>query len=292
MIRYLLLFFLVISFQQSIFSQNTECIVNENDAKFLKGVWIGKFNQYSCGVYDTYPMTIEINNTEGNKCSGYFIWDDLPYSDSGKTILEGELIDGRLYFYENSAISGKEGLVMGGVYMTKVFNCVKLGGYWKVRQLAENCKDAKTLINGGNFEIHKVVPHFKKSKKSTNDPISKIEKDTIVERKIIIKDKIEATTKYITVKLWDNGKVDGDRVTLTINKQVILKNYEVKKRHHKLLVPIGIGENILELYAENLGRIPPNTAGISISSSGKIIKEIVLKSNLNTSEAIVIYRNE
>ena len=53
-------------------------------------------------------------------------------------------------------------------------------------------------------------------------------------------------------------------------------------------IPLSQKENILTVFAENLGDIPPNTAALNVKYNG-LNKKIILKSNMWTSEAIKIY---
>jgi len=95
----LALIFLAFLLTNQVMSQNNDC-ANPTDALFLKGVWVGKFTQYSCDISDTYPMTIEINNVNGEKFNGNFIWKDVPNSPGSRTSLEGEIITDKLLICE------------------------------------------------------------------------------------------------------------------------------------------------------------------------------------------------
>lgn len=91
----------------------------------------------------------------------------------------------------------------------------------------------------------------------------------------------------IRIKVWDNGIVDGDILTLFLNGQQILHKYRVNKRKWSIPVDILHGENLLILHADDLGDISPNTVAVAINDG---IKEqvIVLSSNLRESGAILI----
>ena len=96
--------------------------------------------------------------------------------------------------------------------------------------------------------------------------------------------------KKVTIKIWDNDKVDGDVVSLNLNGVWILKNYRLKKRSKNIIIDLPEDSNELILYAENLGRMPPNTAAISIWNGKEKIKSLVLNSNKGKSEAIRILK--
>ncbi len=94
----------------------------------------------------------------------------------------------------------------------------------------------------------------------------------------------------VTIKIWDNDKVDGDVISLNLNGIWILKNYRLKKSVKNILIDLPEDSNELILYAENLGKIPPNTAAISIWNGDQEIKSLVLNSDKGRSEAIKILK--
>lgn len=96
--------------------------------------------------------------------------------------------------------------------------------------------------------------------------------------------------KKLMIKIWDNDKVDGDVVSLNLNGVWILKNYRLKKHPKKIVIDLPEDSNELILYAENLGKMPPNTAAISIWNGKEEIKSLVLISDKGRSEAIKILK--
>lgn len=98
---------------------------------------------------------------------------------------------------------------------------------------------------------------------------------------------LKVRSDNIRIKVWDNGIVDGDILTLFLNGQQILHKYRVNKRKWSIPVDILHGENLLILHADDLGDISPNTVAVSIDDG---VKEqiIVLSSNLRESGAILI----
>ncbi|MDX2281416.1 MAG: hypothetical protein NW218_17645 [Saprospiraceae bacterium] len=254
-------------------AQEKDCLLPGN-ADFLKGIWIGTFTQYACNVNETYPMTIEIDRVEGKKISGMFIWKSVPNALDSKTKLEGEIMGSKIFLYEKELISGGD-IVLDGVYEISVYDCEALNGNWKINKLQNNCNDPKALTDGGRFTIRKLSPP--KQTAPTNK-----------KRAVKIVNNLEVTTKYITISLWDDKEEDGDIIDLRINGEIAIKDFIVKKKPIEVIIPLLEAENILELYAVNLGSIPPNTASLSISSGGNVVSTITLKSDMNKSEAIKI----
>ena len=78
-------------------------------------------------------------------------------------------------------------------------------------------------------------------------------------------------TDTIRVVLYDNGEIDGDSVSLYMNNELILQHLRLTAEPKELLVPIdkSLPVNRLVLFAENLGRLPPNTALMEVTVHGK-----------------------
>lgn len=106
-------------------------------------------------------------------------------------------------------------------------------------------------------------------------------------REVKIDRVLRVSQPKIRLKVWDNGTVDGDVVTLYLNGEQILKNYTVSKRKWSIPISLSQKNNFLILHAEDLGDITPNTVAVSIDDG---VKEeiIILSSNLAESGAILI----
>ena len=78
-------------------------------------------------------------------------------------------------------------------------------------------------------------------------------------------------TDTIRVALYDNGEIDGDSVSLFMNNVLLLQHLLLTAEPRVLLVPIdkSLPVNRLVLLAENLGRLPPNTALMEVTVHGK-----------------------
>lgn len=82
----------------------------------------------------------------------------------------------------------------------------------------------------------------------------------------------------------DNGREDGDIISINLNGEWIIKSLMVTNSEIELGLNLRKGNNYLIMYAENQGKIPPNTASIRIGN-----EEVVLNSSPKSSEAIEIF---
>jgi hypothetical protein len=66
----------------------------------------------------------------------------------------------------------------------------------------------------------------------------------------------------VTVKLYDNGEIDGDTISVYLDKKLVLssKGLTVNPLIVKFKIDEENTEHELVMVAENLGRIPPNTS--------------------------------
>lgn len=263
------------------YSQKDFTCQHDNSAAFMLGFWVGDFHQYSCGLDETYPMTLEITHVDQNKFSGFFIWNSISSTPSSKTTLEGELVDNKLFLYEKDLVEGSSNIVLNGTYEIDILDCGHLKGIWRMNSLQEKCNDPKVLEDGGSFLIKKLEPQ----QKAANGKTEKA-------RSVSVKGEAHTTSEFITVKLWDNQKEDGDIINLKLNGNIALENYTVAKNPKEIILPLLDKENVLELYALNLGSIPPNTAAIAIMVGGEEIKRLILVSDMNTSGAIKIIKDQ
>lgn len=76
---------------------------------------------------------------------------------------------------------------------------------------------------------------------------------------------INTKAARVQIQLWDDTIEDGDVITLIYNGKPLLQHYLLKGSKKMLELSLRPGQDdVLELRADNLGSIPPNTAAISI----------------------------
>ncbi len=107
------------------------------------------------------------------------------------------------------------------------------------------------------------------------------------QRKVKLERVLEVKSPKLRIKVWDNGTVDGDVVTLFLNGEQLLENYRVTKAKRAFNVELNQNLNFLILHAEDLGEITPNTVAVAIDDG---VKEhiLILSSNLRESGAVMI----
>jgi hypothetical protein len=82
---------------------------------------------------------------------------------------------------------------------------------------------------------------------------------------------LTVSSTNVTVKLYDNGEIDGDTISVYFdNKQVLsAKRLTASPLVVNLTLDEGSNDHELVMVAENLGRIPPNTSLMIVESGGQ-----------------------
>jgi len=82
---------------------------------------------------------------------------------------------------------------------------------------------------------------------------------------------IEVDTGDIRLDFYDNGEIDGDSITVLVNKRVVLSNQILTAKPVTTYIKIDLQNTFqeVEMVAENLGSIPPNTALLIITAGEK-----------------------
>ena len=89
---------------------------------------------------------------------------------------------------------------------------------------------------------------------------------------------IDVDVDSLKVTLYDNGEVDNDTVSVFYNRKVILQKQMLSDKPLTFMIPVDTSINEIAMYAENLGKISPNTA-LAIIYAGQQRYEISMTSS-------------
>lgn len=92
---------------------------------------------------------------------------------------------------------------------------------------------------------------------------------------------------------YDNGAIDGDSITVFFNGKVVLSHQRLSDKAISLDLTIdkNVKENIVTMYADNLGTIPPNTALMVVTDGGKRY-EVRMESDYGKSGSVIFKPSE
>ncbi len=128
---------------------------------------------------------------------------------------------------------------------------------------------------------------------ATAEPIQTVYKEPIVipakpvKRFTDIQRIITLDTSFIKLDLYDNGEIDGDIATLVLDGKTIIDKQLLSATAATVFInlPNTGEEHTLELFANNSGMIPPNTALVVLTCNKKRY-EINLSSSETTNGAV------
>jgi hypothetical protein len=248
-------------------------------AQDLTGQWTGGATDNSSGKKQKLVLTIsEKDSSFGGVLHWYF---------PERQYIRHLIVRGRYYgrdsiltVREDSAIQGKaitgadslaETLSPGAgffiLYYTRAAHKEVLEGRW-------------SLPGGGRMQKDNSVTIRLEKKSSPFIPIvlpSRRKKDSAQSKALLGRESpIAATipvlgTDSVKVELYDNGEIDGDSVSLYFNGELVLQHLRLTAEPKTLMIPIdkSLSQNKLVLFAENLGKLPPNTALMEVTIKGK-----------------------
>ena len=96
----------------------------------------------------------------------------------------------------------------------------------------------------------------------------------------------------VTLAIYDNGEIDGDTVSIFVNDAQIVSKIGLSARAYKINIPVYRDRiNKVELFAENLGKIPPNT-GLMVIYTGEQRYQVFFTATLEKNAVIYLERRE
>jgi hypothetical protein len=131
------------------------------------------------------------------------------------------------------------------------------------------------------------IPPPAVSKERESEPSTAAAGNFEERRKDIVKT-ISITQPTFRVDFYDNGIIDGDSITVFYNGKVILLHKMLSDKAITLNLSLDKSrkENVLTMYADNLGSIPPNTA-LMIVNDGDKRYEVNIDSDTQKSGSVV-----
>jgi len=102
---------------------------------------------------------------------------------------------------------------------------------------------------------------------------------------------IEVDTGTLRLDFYDNAEIDGDSISVRVNGVTILTNKKLDITPVTTYVRIDVQNNFqeVEMVAENLGRIPPNTALLVVSAGDKRYKLYLTSTETKSAKVRFVY---
>jgi len=158
--------------------------------------------------------------------------------------------------------------------------------FWMPQREDVVVKASKPVVNGSPTATN-IGPA-----KITDSAINYNERNLVAQftrRQIIYTKDLEIGSDSVRVSLYDNGEIDGDTVTVFLNGKPVLAHQELTARAVNIYLTLDNSKDINEisLFAENLGKIPPNTA-LMVVTDGISRFEVFLSSTYTQNATVRI----
>jgi hypothetical protein len=260
-------------------------------AQDISGNWTGTLKQQAGGTRTEYFFSLDINlNGKTIEGTSYINYLDKP-EIYALFKLSGNFEKNQLKFSESEIVSQREEQMMywctkyGTLEYTSKDNLEYLSGKWAAKE--NGCSPGTIFlsrkknqeINVSENQIIKPEDNPVKKEPEKNENINK--------RSVSGGTEVKIKGSSVTLKIYDHGIEDGDTVSLYLNDRLLLGKYRLTKTPLKLDVKLDpkISKNKLVFFAENLGKIPPNTAAVIIEAPG-FSEKVILRSDFHQSDVI------
>jgi hypothetical protein len=215
-------------------------------AQDLNGIWKGTLTQNTGGCFPVYYIEIQIN-ISGDSVQG----NSYHYSDITNYVKKKYKGD---YSASQKKLSLHEGVVQTFKIPADCTPCIKNYTLWYSRN-----GNRETLSGEWNGKVMNTT---------TNCQPGQLVLTRVLESAFKDIPEVEVDTGVIRLDFYDNAQVDGDIISVLVNNKVILSNQLLSIKPVTTYIKIDLEQTFqeIEMVAENLGSIPPNTALLMVTA--------------------------
>ncbi len=137
--------------------------------------------------------------------------------------------------------------------------------------------------------IPEVTPAEAAEQKKTADSLKIVE--SFSRRKAVLNRELLVESDSVRLSFYDNGEIDGDSISVFVNNQLVLSHQGLEARAFNIYLHLDSTRELNEvsMFAENLGKLPPNTA-LMVVTDGKNRYEVFLSSSLTENATVELRR--
>jgi len=104
-------------------------------------------------------------------------------------------------------------------------------------------------------------------------------------RRVDEQGRFEVAAEAVELLIWDDARIDGDRVTILVNGVAVAQNLVLAREPIRIPVTLQRGDNVVIVVAENVGDISPNTAALGVDDGVTRVRTLLSRADLRTSAA-------
>lgn len=134
-----------------------------------------------------------------------------------------------------------------------------------------------------------ITPAAAAEPKRTADSLKIVGSFTL--RKAVVNRELLVESDSVRLSFYDNGEIDGDSISVFVNNQLVLSHQGLEAKAFNIYLHLDSTRelNEISMFAENLGKLPPNTA-LMVVTDGKNRYEVFLSSSLTENATVELRR--
>lgn len=271
---------------------------NLNIAQDLSGIWYGKITQQEGGFSELYDLELNLSHKKNirGESNAY-----IPNILSVKIGLKGYIDGDSIRLSESIFDIREEILPPSWIACIKNMNLKYykqggdefLKGVWngKSKQDTSDCLPGNIILSKSKHALEQFIVNDGFQRPYLVDTLKPVPQFlpvflTTDVRKV---KEIEVRNKHIQLRISDYLNVDNDTVSIFLNRDNIAGHKRISKKPIRLDIDLDgrLDLNEIILYAENLGKIPPNTSQLLVID-GNNTHKLVIESDRQKSAAIYL----
>ena len=105
---------------------------------------------------------------------------------------------------------------------------------------------------------------------------------------------IKVDTGEVRLRFYDNATIDGDSITVMVNKKVVISHHLLTDTPATALVRVSLENQMVEveMVAENEGSIPPNTAFVEVLAGTVYHRLYLISTKIKSAKVRFVYDKE
>lgn len=131
------------------------------------------------------------------------------------------------------------------------------------------------------------------TKINTTPRLEEMLTDAFKKRTKVYNKDLDVESDSIRITFYDNGDIDGDTISVFLNGAPVLTNQMITDRGTNIYVKLDSMKSVNEIsmFAQNLGKYPPNTA-LMVVTDGMTRYEVYLSSSLTQTATVRLVRKK
>ncbi len=242
------------------------------EAQNLTGIWRGTRTQNTGGCYDSYSLELHITYSNQNMLGrSYSFYDQDKFT---KILFSGKYNPAtkRMVIIESAVL--QYNIPQHCIPCIKTYDLTwseeggieTLQGEWKGHEMGNNtpCPPGKIVLTRQKTSLFPVEVDQSPELAALQQITPRSDREKIVVQELSL------DTAYIKIQLYDNAEIDDDTVSIYLNNTLLLHKKRLTEKPLELQINAFPNTDYeIMMYAENLGKIPPNTSLMVISSGKK-----------------------